>query len=252
VTERRALRARTRWVAPPVARISEISEAGATAGVETADAEGAADPGRSTPAAMQAGVAGPGTRRRIGYEHLAPLFAQHAALPAGHPDREQLRAELIAGYRPVARHIARKYRYRGENPNDLEQVASIGLVLAVDRFEPGRGCDFLSFAVPTITGEVLRHFRDRTSAIRVPRRLRELQVRIYQAAAELGQHHGRAARPSEIAHRLAVNLEVVLEGLQPRGPVTPAPWTSRRRTTTARESGTGSAPCSRRPSRSAT
>ncbi len=166
---------------------------------------------------MQAGSAGPATRHRMGYGHLAPLFAQHAALPDGHPDREQLRAELIAGYLPVARHIARKYRYRGENPDDLEQVASIGLVLAVDRFEPGRGVDFLSFAVPTITGEVLRHFRDRTSVIRVPRRLRELQTKIYQAAAELGQHHGRAARPSEIAQRLGVNLEVVLEGLAAQG-----------------------------------
>jgi RNA polymerase sigma-B factor len=71
------------------------------------------------------------------------------------------------------------------------------LVLAVGRFEPGLGSDFLSFAVPTITGEVLRHFRDRTHAIRVPRSLRSLQARIYRAGAELEQRNGRSARPSE-------------------------------------------------------
>lgn len=71
--------------------------------------------------------------------------------------------------------------------------------MAVDRFDPGRGIEFLSFAVPTITGELLRHFRDRTHTIRLPRRLRELQSRIFDAAADLAQRHGRAARPSEIA-----------------------------------------------------
>jgi RNA polymerase sigma-B factor len=155
--------------------------------------------------------------RRTDYGHLTPLFARRAALPDGHPAREQLRAELIAGYLPVARHIARRYGYRGENPEDLEQVASMGLILAIDRFEPDRGVDFLSFAVPTITGEVRRHFRDRTSAIRVPRRVRELQMMIYQAAAEIGQRHGRAARPSEIAQRLGVNRDAVLEGLAALG-----------------------------------
>ncbi len=79
-----------------------------------------------------------------------------------------LRKDLIAGYHPVALHIARKYTYRGENPDDLEQVATLGLILAVDRFEPDRGINFLSFAVPTMTGEVLRYFRDRSAPIRVP------------------------------------------------------------------------------------
>jgi RNA polymerase sigma-B factor len=154
---------------------------------------------------------------RNGYEHLAPLFVERSGLPAGSPRRAVLRNDLIAGYLPVARHIARKYGYRGENPDDLEQVATLGLILAVDRFEPERGVDFLSFAVPTITGEVLRHFRDRSTAIRVPRRLRELQSSIYDAAADLGQRLGRAARPSEIAAQLGVDVEVVLEGLAARG-----------------------------------
>jgi RNA polymerase sigma-B factor len=122
----------------------------------------------------------------------------------------------------VARNIARKYRYRGEPPQDLEQVASVGLILAVDRFDPGREINFLSFAVPTITGEVLRHFRDRTHTIRVPRRLRELQSRIHDATAELVQRHGRAARPSEIARHLGLDVEVVLEGLAAQGAGHPA------------------------------
>jgi RNA polymerase sigma-B factor len=154
---------------------------------------------------------------RNGYEHLAILFAERSTLPDADPRRAALRDELIAGYRPVAQHIARKYGYRGENPDDLEQVATLGLILAVDRFEPDRGVDFLSFAVPTITGEVLRHFRDRASAIRVPRRLRELQSAIYDASAELSQRLGRAARPSEIAANLGVDVEVVLEGLAAQG-----------------------------------
>jgi RNA polymerase sigma-B factor len=154
---------------------------------------------------------------RSEYEHLAPLFAELAGLPEGHPRREPLRDELIAGHLPLARHIARRFAYRGDNPEDLEQVASVGLVLAVDRFDPGRGVDFLSFAVPTISGEVLRYFRDRTYLIRTPRRLRAMQSMIYDAADELGQRHGRAPRPSEIAEHLDVDIEVVREAVSAQG-----------------------------------
>jgi RNA polymerase sigma-B factor len=183
----------------------------AAAGVASSNITSVAPvPGQEDPVAQ-------GSVRPTGYEHLAPLFAERAALPEGHPRREQLRGKLIAGYLPVARHIARRYRHRGEPPQDLEQVASMGLILAVDRFDPGRGIDFLSFAVPTITGVVLRHFRDRVHTIRVPRRLRELQSRICDAAGELAQRHGRAARPSEIARHLGVDVEVVLEGLAAHG-----------------------------------
>jgi RNA polymerase sigma-B factor len=151
--------------------------------------------------------------RRNGYEHLAPLFARCGCLPRDHPHRARLREELIHGYRPVAQHIARRYSRRGENPEDVEQVATLGLVLAVDRFDPARQVDFLSFAVPTITGEVLRYFRDLSGTIRIPRRLRVLYGRILDATAELGQRLGRAPRPSEIAAELGEDLETVLEGL---------------------------------------
>jgi RNA polymerase sigma-B factor len=157
----------------------------------------------------------PGQREHPnGYEHLGPLFVEYSELPAGHARRDQLREMLINGYLPVAQHIAQKYGRRGENPEDIEQVATLGLILSVDRFDPGRGVDFLSFAVPTISGEVLRYFRDRSTTIRVPRRIRELQGFVYDAAAALGQRHGRAARPSEIARMLKVDVEEVLECLQ--------------------------------------
>jgi RNA polymerase sigma-B factor len=151
-----------------------------------------------------------------GYEYLSPLFFQRDGLPVEHPERARLRDRLISGYRPVAQHIARRYGYRNESADDLEQVATLGLILAVDRFDVNRGVDFLSFAVPTITGEVLRHLRDRSTPIRVPRRLRELQAAIYDAAAELGQRLRRSPRPSEIAAELQVDLEVVLECLASR------------------------------------
>jgi RNA polymerase sigma-B factor len=169
----------------------------------------AADPAAS-PAGRRAGE----RDRPNGYEHLVPLFAERAGLPVGHPRRNQLREMLINGYLPVARHIAQKYGRRGENPEDIEQVAVVGLILSVDRFNPDRGVDFLSFAVPTISGEVLRYLRDRSTTIRVPRRIRELQGFVYDAAAALGQRHGRAARPSEIAQLLEVDVEDVLECLQ--------------------------------------
>jgi RNA polymerase sigma-B factor len=190
--------------------LSDIASAAAEAGVVGGpDAEVSTMPGQPNAAA--------GAVRRTGYEHLAPLFVERVGLPADHPRRKRLRAELIAGYLPVARHIANKYRHRGDNPEDLQQVASVGLVLAVDRFDPGRHVDFLTFAVPTINGEVLRYFRDRANTIRTPRRLRALQALIYDAAAELGQRQGRAPRPSQIAEHLGMDLAVVLEALTAQG-----------------------------------
>jgi RNA polymerase sigma-B factor len=153
-------------------------------------------------------------RRATGYEYLTPLFVERAALPVGHPCRERLRAELIVGFMPVARHIAWKYAHHGDSREDLEQVAALALVLAVDRFDAARGVDFLAFAIPTISGEVLRYFRDRTTAVRMPRRLRELQPVLRDAARDIAERHGRAARPSEIATAVGMPLETVLEVLQ--------------------------------------
>ncbi|HEX8518040.1 MAG TPA: RNA polymerase sigma factor SigF [Pseudonocardia sp.] len=147
------------------------------------------------------------------YAHLAAVFAEFAALPADHPDRQALRNKLVTGYLPVVQHIARRFAGRGEPVDDLEQAGTVGLLNAVDRFEPDRGIDFLSYAVPTITGEVRRHFRDRTWSMRVPRRLKDLQSSINGAVGPLSQELGRAPRPSEIAARLGLTTEEVVEGL---------------------------------------
>ena len=147
------------------------------------------------------------------YAHLGPLFEELAALPSDAPGRMAVRTQLVTGYLPVVQHIARRFAGRGEPVDDLEQAGTVGLLNAVDRFEPHRGIDFLSYAVPTITGEIRRHFRDRTWSMRVPRRLKDMQSAINNAVGPLSQELGRAPRPSEIAVRLDISTEEVVEGL---------------------------------------
>ena len=147
------------------------------------------------------------------YTHLAPLFDEFAALSPDHPARAALRAALVTGYLPVVTHIARRFAGRGEPVDDLEQAGTVGLLNAVDRFDPDRGVDFLSYAVPTVTGEIRRHFRDRTWSMRVPRRLKDLQGVINGVVGPLAQELGRAPRPSEIAERAGLGVADVLEGL---------------------------------------
>jgi RNA polymerase sigma-B factor len=148
------------------------------------------------------------------YAGLVPLFDELAdqSIPESH--RRQVRARLITGHLPIAEHIARRFRDRGQSEDDLRQVATVGLIHAIDRFEPARGSDFLVFAVPTITGEIRKYFRDFTWALRVPRRLKELHAAVNGAATRLGQDLGRAAKPSEIAADLEIPIEDVFEGLQ--------------------------------------
>jgi RNA polymerase sigma-B factor len=154
-----------------------------------------------------------GLSRDSEYAHLVPKLAEYARLDGTDPRRESLREDLVTGYLPVAQHIARRFAHRGEPLDDLVQVATVGLINAVDRFEPDRGSDFFSFAVPTISGEVRRHFRDQGWSMRVPRRLKDLHVSINAAVAELSQSLGRAPRPSELADKLGLPTNEVLEGL---------------------------------------
>jgi len=154
------------------------------------------------------------SRSRNSYEHLAPLFGELAALDEDDPRRAELREELVTGHLPVAEHIARRFAHRGETNDDLVQVATVGLIHAVDRFDPERGSDFLSFAVPTVMGEIRRYFRDSSWSVRVPRRLKELHLSISAAGNELSQRLGRAPTPSELAAHLGMSKEEVYEGLE--------------------------------------
>ena len=151
------------------------------------------------------------------YGHLAPLFEEMAALPRGDPARAELRQRLVTEHLPIAEHIAMRFSHPGEPVEDLTQVARVGLINAVDRFDPGKGTDFLSFAVPTIMGEVRRYIRDTSWAVRVPRRLKELRLAIAAAVAELSQRLGRAPTPSQLAEHLELREEEVFEGLEATG-----------------------------------
>ncbi len=148
------------------------------------------------------------------YSHLSPLLEEYAALATDDPRRDALRDRLVTGFLPVAQHIARRFNNRGEPLDDLVQVATVGLINAVDRYSPERGTDFFSFAVPTISGEVRRHFRDLGWSMRVPRRLKDLHVSINSAVSHLSQDLGRAPKPTEIAEVLGVPVADVLEGLE--------------------------------------
>lgn len=148
------------------------------------------------------------------YAHLRPLLEEFTGLEEGDPRREHLRAELVTGYLPLAEHVAQRFSGRGVAKEDLVQVARLGLVNAVDRFDPGKGGEFLAFAVPTVMGEVRRYFRDSGWVLRVPRRLKDLHMSISNANATLSQRLGRAPLPSEIAEHLGLSREQVYEGLE--------------------------------------
>ena len=158
-------------------------------------------------------LAGRGGRRSEEYDHLGPLLAEFAALSPHDPQRRALREQLAVAFLPVAHHVAARYRNRGEPTDDLQQVAAVALLGALDRYQPDRG-DFLSFAIPTITGELRRHFRDRTWSMHVPRRLKDLQGVLRQATDELATRLQRAPRPSDLAAHLAIPIEEVLEALE--------------------------------------
>lgn len=128
----------------------------------------------------------------------AAAFHRIAALPDG-PERSALRQEVVCAWMPMAVRLARRFRHRGETFEDLKQVAQLGLVKAVARFDPGRGTAFPSFAIPTIVGEVKRHFRDDLWGVHVPRRVQELRSRVRFAGNECASRSGHEPSVPEIA-----------------------------------------------------
>ncbi|MER6344091.1 RNA polymerase sigma factor SigF [Streptomyces sp. NPDC001595] len=142
------------------------------------------------------------------------LFIRLRTLKEGSPEYAELRNQLVRMHLPLVEHLARRFRNRGEPLDDLTQVATIGLIKSVDRFDPDRGVEFSTYATPTVVGEIKRHFRDKGWAVRVPRRLQELRLSLTTATAELSQLHGRSPTVHELAEKLAISEEEVLEGLE--------------------------------------
>ena len=136
--------------------------------------------------------------------------------------RRELVDQLIEANAAVARSMAARYRNRGVDVDDLEQVALIGLVKAARRFDPTAGHDFMSYAVPTVRGELRRHFRDFGWMIRVPRRVQQMQARIKDAQHELESLLGASPRPSQIAAHLGADVDEVVEALAADGCFRPA------------------------------
>jgi RNA polymerase sigma-B factor len=154
------------------------------------------------------------TEREVERERARGLLAELATLAPDDPRRPALRDTLVELHLPLVEHLARRFRNRGEPLDDLIQVATIGLIKSVDRFEVDRGVEFSTYATPTIVGEIKRHFRDRGWAVRVPRRLQELRLHLSTATAELSQQLGRAPTVHELAERLGRSEEEILEGLE--------------------------------------
>ncbi len=133
-----------------------------------------------------------------------------------HGDAEA-REELVQRFLPLARQLARRYQRGGEPLDDLIQVASLGLLKAIDRFDPSRDVAFSSFAVPTILGELKRHFRDKGWSVRVPRDLQEMAVRVERVSEDLGRQGARAPTPGEVAEEIGITTEQVLEAREAAG-----------------------------------
>jgi RNA polymerase sigma-B factor len=158
------------------------------------------------------GAANDGRRNGAGDDRLARTLNERR-LFARYRERDDRAARdaLVERFLPLATQLARRY-HRGNEPlDDLVQVASVGLLKAIDRFDPARGTAFTSFAVPTIAGELKRHYRDKGWAVRVPRDLQELALRVDRATDRLVHQLGRAPTASEIADDLGVTIEQVLE-----------------------------------------
>ncbi|WP_181763971.1 SigB/SigF/SigG family RNA polymerase sigma factor [Streptomyces albidus (ex Kaewkla and Franco 2022)] len=144
-------------------------------------------------------------------------FERLAALPPG-PEADELREKLVSAWLPMAHRLARKFRNRGEPLEDLEQVAALGLFKVVDRYDPHRGVAFESFAIPTVIGELKRHFRDYTWDVHVPRRVQNLrnQVRTSIRALSTGLD-SRQPTVAQVAEHSGLSEEDVQLGLEALG-----------------------------------
>ncbi len=183
--------------------------------------ESPVSPTTSPDAADAAEQAAPAPHRSRRSLRTVDLFAALAATD-DEQERERLLEEVVVLNIPVAESIASRYRGRGVGDDDVEGVARLALVKAVRRYDVESGHDFLSFAVPTIRGEIKRYFRDSGWMIRPPRRIQEIQASISAVESELGARLGQSPRPSELAKALDLDLSDVEEALAARGCFIPA------------------------------
>ncbi len=167
---------------------------------------------------VDAGSAEPEPRRGTG-SHATRELSHALFTELGHPGTSEVRKsrcreELVQLHLPLVDHCARRFTNRGEPLDDLVQVGTIGLIKSVDRFDTDRGVEFSTYATPTILGEIKRYFRDKGWAIRVPRRLQELRMSISSVTGDMSQELGRSPTPREIADKLGVTVEEVMEGIE--------------------------------------
>lgn len=158
-------------------------------------------------------VQGPRARESRGADARAltqVLFKEFASLEPGTPEHARVRAALIEANLPLVRYAAARFRSRNEPMEDVVQVGTIGLINAIDRFDPDRGVQFPTFAMPTVVGEIKRYFRDNVRTVHVPRRLHELWVQVNGATEDLTVLHGRSPTTAEIADRLKIAEDEVL------------------------------------------
>jgi RNA polymerase sigma-B factor len=157
----------------------------------------------------------PLTARQISTRELSnSLFTELTHPDTSDARRIDCRDELVRLHLPLVDHCARRFMNRGEPLDDLVQVGTIGLIKSVDRFDTERGVEFSTYATPTILGEIKRYFRDKGWAIRVPRRLQELRMSIGAVTGDMSQELGRSPTPREIALKLGVSVEEVMEGIE--------------------------------------
>ncbi|WP_245594298.1 SigB/SigF/SigG family RNA polymerase sigma factor [Actinospica robiniae] len=148
------------------------------------------------------------------------VLRRMSGLPAGDLERERLRAAVVEDHMPYARHIARRYGRRGVADEDFEQVAYLGLVKAVDNFDPDHGTAFLGYAAPMIVGEIKRYFRDATWGVHVPRHMQELTGALHKATDALTTELGREPTIPELAEHIGVDPDEVVEALDAAGAYT--------------------------------
>ncbi|GAA1747430.1 SigB/SigF/SigG family RNA polymerase sigma factor [Luedemannella helvata] len=150
----------------------------------------------------------------VSNETIGQLLVEAASLPEGDARRGPLREQAIELALPAAHQMASRYRNRGENEDDLRQVAALGLLKAIDGWDPARGHGFSDYAIPTVLGELRRHFRDRGWAMRVPRRLKEVLLETRRVNDQLTQELGRSPEPSDLANTLGLPTESVEAALE--------------------------------------